>query len=234
MRAIARPEFAVNAPTSGWLGFWGDISEGVRVNQDQVLFTVGSGDSRVNVTSPASGVVTSVFVEDRGQVRSGVPVVAIRYDGFGVTGAIPIERAFQLTENPVAATIQFVAGPGPQPCTPTPLVSATPDGDGFDGQTPLLQVLCLIEDTVGVVDGSPAVMGLITSEASDVLILPLEAVAGNSGNGVVSKLDTDGKVVRVEVGLGISDGVDIEITSGLTEDDRVLPFGPNVRQEIRQ
>lgn len=60
---------------------------------------------------------------------------------------------------------------------------------------------------------------------TDVLAAPVNAVAGRVGKGSVT-LFKDGAPSIIEVGLGISDGAYIEITSGLSEGDVISNAAP--------
>jgi hypothetical protein len=64
-------------------------------------------------------------------------------------------------------------------------------------------------------------VAVVTGEARDVLILPVTAVAGESDQGYVTLLE-DGRPVRRDVRLGLTDGLNVEIRAGLAEGDRVL------------
>ena len=164
-------------------------------------------------------------------MQAGIPVLTLSYDGFGVTGAVPVEEAFRLAADPAIARVQFAAGPGTAGCTPVPLIDATPVQEDASRARPNLQVLCLLESSAGIVAGLPAVLGLTTGTVEDVLVLPLTAVAGSAVNGQVVRVLAD-RSENVEVGLGLSDGIFVEITSGLADGDLVLPFGPSLRQAV--
>jgi multidrug efflux pump subunit AcrA (membrane-fusion protein) len=60
-----------------------------------------------------------------------------------------------------------------------------------------------------------------------VLVLPVSAVQGDTQHGVVNRVE-NGVLSQVPVGLGITDGVRIEITSGLAEGDEVTSFAPGL------
>jgi macrolide-specific efflux system membrane fusion protein len=57
---------------------------------------------------------------------------------------------------------------------------------------------------------------------SNILIIPSEAVKTQNGKFMVTTRDDDGKTIEKEVTTGISDGKEIEITSGLDEGEIVL------------
>ena len=62
--------------------------------------------------------------------------------------------------------------------------------------------------------------------ATDVLTVPLTAVEGAAGKGVVTVVGADGTEEEREITLGINDGTTVEVTGGLVEGDMVLEFVP--------
>ena len=60
---------------------------------------------------------------------------------------------------------------------------------------------------------------MITEQATNVLVLPVEAVAGSQGKGKVDVVMPDGQRQTRDVVLGLTDGKVIEIKSGLTGDE---------------
>lgn len=75
--------------------------------------------------------------------------------------------------------------------------------------------------------GLEAKVGLETARAEDVLTLPVEAVTGVTGSGVVTRVEGDARS-PVTVELGISDGHLVEVRSGLDEEDVVLAYTPGL------
>jgi hypothetical protein len=91
-----------------------------------------------------------------------------------------------------------------------------------------LELICLIPPGLTVFAGMPAVMAVVTASASDVVLLPVEAVAGSSQHGRVWLVDAHGAARLQDVQLGISDGIRIEIRSGVREGDSVLVPAPDL------
>lgn len=70
--------------------------------------------------------------------------------------------------------------------------------------------------------GMQATVSIPTEEATDVLILPMEALGfDEEGNAYVLTSKTDGGYDRVTVETGLSDGMNVEIKSGVNEGDTV-------------
>ena len=70
--------------------------------------------------------------------------------------------------------------------------------------------------------GSTAKGELIVGKAENVLTIPVVAVTTREGKKVVKKVIGRNQTEQVEVETGISDGVDVEIKSGLKEGDKVV------------
>jgi hypothetical protein len=71
-----------------------------------------------------------------------------------------------------------------------------------------------------------AILAVTTARALNVLVLPVQAVAGSSQNGKVRLVLANGATEDREVSLGITDGSLIEIKTGLKEGDVVQVPGP--------
>lgn len=179
--------------------------------------------------TPTDAVVVE-WLEDGATVNQGVPVVVLRYGGFGAVADVPLEQAFRLYEETTEARVQFDGGPGVTTCTPyRPRPSS--DRSTLGAGEPTLTVLCLLDDEPGLVSGLSGKIALNTGLAENVLRLPIGAVAGSAEFGQVALVTPDGSRT-VDVELGISDGAWVEVRSGLVEGDLVLPYGPNLAQKV--
>jgi hypothetical protein len=173
------------------------------------------------------------LVPDGMRVAAQVPVVLVRYGGFAVRARLPAADAYRMYDGPDDARAQITGGPGPTTCKPVTPEPEGPTGSDDAGPTSgSLVVLCLLPSNAKVISGLRAVLGLRTAVRHNVLVLPVQAVAGQSGKGLVSKL-VNGVAVATQVRLGITDGVVIEIVSGLREGDLVSPYGPHLRVQPR-
>jgi len=59
------------------------------------------------------------------------------------------------------------------------------------------------------------------------VVVPLSAVAGRQGSGEVTLITPGGPQI-VKVTLGITDGVNVEITNGLSAGDMISPLAPDL------
>ena len=79
------------------------------------------------------------------------------------------------------------------------------------------QVICNVKSSV-----------ITATTRNDVLILPLSVIAGRQGTGLVTVITPNGERVETKVTLGVTDGANIEILSGLEEGDVVSATPPNL------
>jgi hypothetical protein len=91
-----------------------------------------------------------------------------------------------------------------------------------------MRVVCRPPDSTRLISGAAATVEVITGLASNVLVLPVAAVAGREGSGQVTVVKPDGSTEVRDVTLGLTDGEYIEIKSGLADDEAVAVPGPNL------
>lgn len=109
------------------------------------------------------------------------------------------------------------------------VVSPAADENAFTGIVPQKGILqCLISQTVDVKSGQSATVVITATTRNDVLILPLSVIAGRQGTGLVTVITPNGERVETKVTLGVTDGANIEILSGLEEGDVVSATPPNL------
>lgn len=105
-------------------------------------------------------------------------------------------------------------------------------GDGGTGDQNTeptgLRLVCTAPANVKMINGASATLDVVTEQATNVLVLPVEAVAGRQGKGKVDVVGPDGQRQTRDVELGLTDGKVIEIKSGLTGDENVAVPGPNL------
>jgi RND family efflux transporter MFP subunit len=88
-----------------------------------------------------------------------------------------------------------------------------------------------VEDPVaGLRDGMSATAEVVIERRDDVLLIPNRAVGGTLANPKVSVL-IDGQVEEREITLGLSDGINTEVLSGLEEGEKVVLRASKERQD---
>lgn len=209
---VAQPRAAVLAPLDGDLEV--TVEAGATFEPgDPIAYANG-----VAVTAEYRGTVEEVL-SSSGAVLANMPILSVSYAGWGVSVVVPSSDLYRLYEGPVSGTVNVDSGPSGLPCR-----VATPADRDQPGA-----MLCLLPQTNTLAPGLSARVGLPTAERDDVLVLPVTAVSGRVEAGVVSRLNADGTQSRIDVVLGITDGVNIEVVSGLTEGDEVASSPPGLR-----
>ena len=89
-------------------------------------------------------------------------------------------------------------------------------------------MVCTAPADVKLINGASATLDIVTARATQVLVLPVEAVAGSQGKGQVDVVKPDGTRETRDVVLGLSDGKMVEIKSGLTGTETIAVPGPNL------
>ncbi|MBP2325387.1 hypothetical protein JOF56_005772 [Kibdelosporangium banguiense] len=130
--------------------------------------------------------------------------------------------------------------PEPPPETPQPPASGQPTPPPA-AETPKkdeqkqqpseatgMRLVCTAPSDVKLINGAEATVEVITEKVANVLVLPVEAVAGGQGKGKVDVMSPDGTRKTTDVVLGLTDGKVVQIKSGLTGDETVAVPGPNI------
>ena len=176
--------------------------------------------------SPVDGTITSIAPSNE-SVPSNYPVAIVHYTGF----ALNVEADNFLSTLPEYAELkaksQVYDGVGPTDMIA--VVSPAADENAFTGIVPQEGILqCLISQTVDVKSGQSATVVITATTRNNVLILPLSVIAGRQGTGLVTVITPNGERVETKVTLGVTDGANIEILSGLEEGDVVSATPPNL------
>jgi hypothetical protein len=91
-----------------------------------------------------------------------------------------------------------------------------------------LRLVCTAPADVKLINGASVTLDVVTAKAVNVLVVPVEAVAGSQGKGKVDVLRPDRTRETRDVVLGLSDGKVVEIKSGLTGDETLAVPGPDL------
>ena len=193
----------------------------------------------IDVYAPATGTINYSVIKDQ-ETTVGTSIASISTGTYSATGTISAAQQYQLTQAPTSATITIKSGPAPclqQPKIGTGTASAptnstaapkdTTDASSGDGTT--VQVRCAIPADKKVFPGLKATISIAVGEAKGALTVPLTAVQGNYATGkvwLVPDPTKPTKTVETTVKLGINDGNQIVVTSGLKEGDSILQFVP--------
>jgi len=159
------------------------------------------------------------------QVKSGPGPFACQ-----VLGTIAALPAGTVPDPPPPTQPKQPGAPG-QAVPPPTIAPRPPNSDGDDrsgSEATGLRLVCTAPTDVKLINGASATLEVVTEKAANVLVLPVEAVAGALGNGKVDVVRPDGSKETRDVVLGLTDGKVVEIKSGLTGDENVAIPGPNL------
>lgn len=187
------------------------------------------------ITAPVAGTITSVAVIKDQTVVVGDAVAQVAPPTFHVTGSLAADQLYRLVSRPAEGSVAITGGPAPFPCTALTVGGSTSSSAGPDdggeagaptGDSSGQSVSCVVPGDVTVFSGLAARLTIPAGVATDVLTVPLTAVEGAAGKGVVSVVGADGSTEKRDITLGINDGTIVEVTGGLAEGDLVLEFVP--------
>lgn len=205
----------------------------------------------IAVTSPVNAIVVA-RTEKTQDIPKQFPLFSLRYDGFSLSIEAK-QLAHFVSTTPILGRFQIFDGVGPSTCLSVVQVGGLIKSESFvdaqlatnhkpDNVVPeaakqsfansTRTLACLIDKNIEVAPGDSATLVLRMQRKKSVIALPVSAVAGRLQKGIV--LRKQGNNWRnVDVGLGISDGANIEITSGLHEGDIVANISPNLDPQRR-
>lgn len=212
--------FIISSPENGIFNTAVELEE--KITAGQIIGTVNGKELK----SPVDGTVTSISPSNE-SVPSNYPVAIVQYTGF----ALNVEADNFLSTLPEYAELKakFQVYDGVGPTDMIAVVSPAADENAFTGIVPQEGILqCLISQTVDVKSGQSATVVITATTRNDVLILPLSVIAGRQGTGLVTVITPNGERVETKVTLGVTDGANIEILSGLEEGNVVSATPPNL------
>jgi hypothetical protein len=243
---VAEPTYVIGAPAAGLIHLEVPPAQSGALPLE-IGHVSGSGASSP-VMLPAYSVGVEWLVSDGSPVTYGLPVALATYSGFALA-ATPTDAELYRLYGPAASIAgEIKQGPGPFDCPQIGTLGPSPQGQstgpialpsagssGFASQPGSPQqldtsgpivLLCVAPRDLLLFRGMLARVGVTTAQAHGVLVLPVEAVAGSSQRGRVQVVLANGTNEYRDVTLGITDGVLIEIKSGLKAGDEVVTPGP--------
>lgn len=194
----------------------------------------------IDVYAPTTGTINYSVIKDQ-ETTVGTSIASISTGTYSATGTISAAQQYQLTQAPTSATLTIKSGPAPFACSnlkigtgaasssTNPTAAPKDSADASSGDATTVQVRCAVPADKKVFPGLKATISIAVGEAKGALTVPLTAVQGNYATGkvwVVPDPAKPTKTVETTVKLGINDGSQIVVTSGLKEGDSILQFVP--------
>lgn len=253
-KVVLNPTYGLTAPVDGEVRYLNVRPPTRTPTKATRVATVWDDDDKAHhVEVPGGSAFAGRLVDDRADVKAGTPIVSAKYAGYALVADLDGGQAYQISGAVGSITAQIKNGPGPFPCSILGTIAALPAGSVPEEPLPSssasgapvvprdpgnqqnseptgLRLACTAAPDIKMINGATATLEVITSQATNVLTLPVEAVAGRQGKGQVDIVGPDGQRQTKEVELGLTDGKVIEIKSGLTGDESVAVPGPNLPQ----
>lgn len=188
----------------------------------------------LTVRAGMDGVISDLNISEEQLVQEGTPLFRVQSrDAFKIEVDI-VELDIADIDLHEKATVKLDALP--DLVLEGEIIKINPIGVAQNDVTDFTVTLSLPE-TEGLMIGMSADVTIISQKAENVLVIPIEAIQVINGEKyVVLESDLGGEqdavVATHKVTTGITDGVNIEITSGLSEGDRVAV--PQVRQSVQE
>lgn len=192
-----------------------DVSEGQLVSEGDVLMTTSLGKE---ITAPISGTVAEINVSDDQAKTAGAQLCRIvDYTGLELDVKVDEYDIAAVTPGKTATVTVNALG---KDITGT-VKSIAREGTTTNGVTYFAAVITLpAEDDLLV--GMTAQAKVRNASASGVTLLPESAIQFDYDNKpYVYMYDSKGKIQKVSVTLGISDGTNVEVTDGISAGDTV-------------
>jgi hypothetical protein len=254
-KVTLNPVFGLVAPLAGQVRYLNVQPPQSTPTKPTRVATVWASGKPNHVEVPAGATFAGRLVDDRSTVTAGMPIVSAKYVGYGIVADIDGSQAYKISDSLGSVQAQVKNGPGPFPCTVLGTIAALPAGTIPEppatqpSQPPAsnapvviaprqqqqepsdptgMRLVCTAPADVKLINGATATIEVITERAVNVLVLPVEAVAGGQGRGKVDIVKPDRSRETRDVVLGLTDGKVIEIKSGLTGDETVAVPGPNL------
>ncbi|WP_181243249.1 HlyD family efflux transporter periplasmic adaptor subunit [Glaciihabitans tibetensis] len=185
------------------------------------------------VRAPAAGVISSLTVIKGQTVAVGDESGQVAPPSFNVSASLAPDQLYRLLNQPTEATVTVIGGPAPFVCgsltISTALSGAAPaDSSADSASAPATgtTVRCAVPAEVKVFNGLQAEMSIPGGSAENILMVPVTSVEGIAQSGNVYMTLPDGSTEVRPVVLGINDGENVHVVSGLAEGDMVLQFVP--------
>lgn len=181
------------------------------------------------VKAPVAGTLSMPTLKDQ-VVSVGDEVGKVAPGTLSVTGTLTPDQQYRLVGAPTQAGVTLNGGPAPFDCTGLRVGAAAATGTDptGDGSTPASSgtVTCAIPAGVTAFPGLGATVEITNGTVSDAVVVPITAVQGTVQKGNVWVVAADGTDEKRPVGLGLTDGANVQITEGLAAGDTILQFIP--------
>ena len=174
-----------------------------------------------DVIAEYSGVVTEVPLEEGDGVTRNTSLVTL-YDASDVTMEITVsEDGYKAIDQDGEVNITYTAYPD---VVYSGIISEVSDAayDSSSGEVYYTITVTVQGDVSGLYEGMTGDVTCVTKETKEVTYVSNRAIFRDGTRSYVKVRDENGSIVEKDVTTGFSDGVNVEITEGLSQGDTVL------------
>lgn len=174
-----------------------------------------------DVIAEYSGVVTEVPLEEGDGVTRNTSLVTL-YDASDVTMEITVsEDDYKAIDQDGEVNITYTAYPN---VVYNGVISEVSDAayDSSSGEVYYTITVTVQGDVSGLYEGMTGDVTCVTKETKEVTYVSNRAIFRDGTRSYVKVRDENGNIVEKDVTTGFSDGVNVEITEGLSQGDTVL------------
>lgn len=174
-----------------------------------------------DVIAEDSGVVTEVPLEEGDGVTRNTSLVTL-YDASDVTMEITVsEDGYKAIDQDGEVNITYTAYPD---VVYSGIISEVSDAayDSSSGEVYYTITVTVQGDVSGLYEGMTGDVTCVTKETKEVTYVSNRAIFRDGTRSYVKVRDENGSIVEKDVTTGFSDGVNVEITEGLSQSDTVL------------
>ena len=174
-----------------------------------------------DVIAEDSGVVTEVPLEEGDGVTRNTSLVTL-YDASDVTMEITVsEDGYKAIDQDGEVNITYTAYPD---VVYSGIISEVSDAayDSSSGEVYYTITVTVQGDVSGLSEGMTGDVTCVTKETKEVTYVSNRAIFRDGTRSYVKVRDENGSIVEKDVTTGFSDGVNVEITEGLSQGDTVL------------
>ncbi|HWQ79288.1 MAG TPA: efflux RND transporter periplasmic adaptor subunit [Anaerovoracaceae bacterium] len=180
-----------------------------------------------------AGEISKIYVNENDSVTQGTRILDIvNYDNLEVNIKVDEYDLSAISEGMDAEVYLEATGK-----TVIGTISEIARGASVENGVSYFETTVTLPGDTSLRVGLSAEVRVVTESAKDAVTLPVKAILYEGANSYVQRYDENGKLQKVPVTVGISNGVDIEMKEGVKEGDTVvyaniassqdMPFGPS-------
>lgn len=164
-----------------------------------------------------SGEVSKIYIDENDSLSQGDSIMDIvNYDSLKIVIKVDEYDLSEITEGMDAEVSLEAIGK-----TVTGTISEIARGASVDNGVSYFETTITLPQDTDLRVGLSADVKVVTQSAKDALTVPVNAVTYNGAKAFVQRYNDSGSLENTEVTVGINNGANVEIKSGLQEGDKI-------------